>query len=139
MLSSGLLTTADVERMARSAYARHRDRTAGEPAWEDLDERSREANRDSVAFAPVILEALGLRMTRGPAGAHVRLTDEEVEAAARLEHLRWARFTAGRRPEHPDLTSWEALDEGTRDKDRVRVLDAVALLAEVGVTVHRDP
>ena len=130
--------------MARLAHARY---AAGGPAsaepvtpWASLDERQREANRDSIRFAPVLLAALGLNVSRStaPPGRLVVLDPEEVEAGARLEHLRWARFT--RRVganDHPDLRPWEELDEDTRDKDRSRVRETIELLARVGFTVTR--
>lgn len=140
-----MISPEDVEAMASLAHERYaRDGsapTASVTSWEDLEEWQREANRDSVRFAPVLLTALGLEVSREAVtpGVPVVLDPEEVEAGARLEHLRWARFTVrSGRPDHPDLRPWAELDEATRDKDRSRVRDAVGLLARVGVTVIRQ-
>lgn len=130
--------------LAHERYARDEAAPAGTVApWEALEEWQREANRDSVRFAPVLLAALGLRVSRGtPApDARVVLDPEEVEAGARLEHLRWARFTSrSGKADHPDLRPWDELDEATRDKDRTRVRETIDLLARVGFTLTRaDP
>ncbi|GAA3944190.1 hypothetical protein [Microbacterium soli] len=122
-------------RAMRMRDAESRGRTAA--AWEQLDASEREANLDSARFAPIILTALGLRIVEGePEGRRDSLTDEELDAGARLEHLRWCRFTrrAGRSG-HPDLVPWEELDEPTRELDRLRIRALPEVLAALGYSV----
>ncbi|MDD9208240.1 hypothetical protein PU560_17490 [Georgenia sp. 10Sc9-8] len=137
-----MLSDRDVEVLAEAAYRRYLPASPGAAhAWEQLDERERHANRDSVRFAPVILAALGLtlRPADRPAVVPMALTEEEVEAGARLEHLRWARFTRRTgRPDHPDLRPWWQLSERTRQQDRVRVRDLPELTPLVGLRVVRE-
>lgn len=124
--------------LARAAYERFAPQE-GRPTrlWDELDEAGQAANLDSARFAPTILTALGLRIVE--AGSHAprtALTDEEIEAGARLEHLRWARYTrAVGRTEHEDLVPWAQFTESTRELDRVRVRELPALLAQLGLAI----
>lgn len=96
-----------------------------------------DADRASLEFIPVILAALGLEIL--PGGSEVAaLSEEEVEAGARLEHLRWCRYT--RRSgvgDHPDLVAYDELDEASREKDRARVREIPSLLRGAGLGLHR--
>lgn len=140
-----MLSEDDIDQMARLAHDGYARGVPGADApatpWEALEEWQREANRDSVRFAPALLVALGLRVSPEPAGQSVQvvLDEEEVEAGARLEHLRWTRFTLrSGKVDHPDLRPWSELDEATRDKDRSRVRESIELLARVGMSVSRE-
>ena len=94
---------------------------------------------------PTIVVALGYGLRRLPVTASgegpIRWTAEEVEAAAQLEHLRWARFTRRvGRDDHPDLRPWRLLSEADREKDRANVRDIPAKLGELGLVVlEEDP
>lgn len=156
---AGQLDDDTIEHLARAYHERYRrslpdDDRAG-PAdrpWDDLPEHLREANRASARAAVGHLEAIGLRVRPAPPGrapAIARIDPDLVDVAARREHLRWAEHTRGlgyvhgpdrdddaNPPHHPDLVTWDRLDEPTRDKDRVRIRELPALLAEVGFEVH---
>jgi|SRR5690625_1435852 len=132
------LTEADFEAIARSAHSSYLNFRGLPPgAWEDLTARQQASNLDSARFAPTILAALGLRVDRGDdPGRRRELTAEEVEAGARLEHLRWCRFTrASGRIEHPDLIPWDGLDEFVRDLDRIRIRPLPGLLHDLGYSL----
>ena len=127
-----------IDALARAMQRRDALGRGAEPiAWERLGEAEREANLDSARFAPLLLAALGLEIAEGDrAERRTALTDEEVEAGARLEHLRWSRFTRrSGRTGHRDLLAWEELDEDTRELDRLRVRPLPQLLAALGLSV----
>lgn len=107
------------------------------PRWPELDEHQRDANLDSAAFAPTILASLGLAVgSLDDPRARTVLTDEEVEAGGRLEHLRWVRFTREHgRVDHPGLVPWVELDEEISELDRMRVRDLPELLRPLGLAV----
>lgn len=127
-----------IESLARATHLIDADaRGRRADPWETLDEAKREANLASARFAPVLIAALGLEIVDGlHPGRRSALTDEELEAGSRLEHLRWCRFTrqVGRRT-HPDLVPWRDLDEPTRELDRIRVRALPELLAQLGCSV----
>lgn len=130
-----------VDALARATYVRNADlRGTDITAWERMGAAEREANLDSARFAPTVLAALGLTIVTGDRAQRRRgLTLEELEAGARLEHLRWCRFTRRiGRVEHPDLVPWEDLDEATRELDRVRIRALPELLSELGYSVIDD-
>lgn len=106
-------------------------------AWSALGETGREANLDAARFAPLLLSALGLEIEEGlRSDRRTALTDEELEAGARLEHLRWSRFTRRiGRIGHRDLRVWDDLDEATRELDRLRTRPLPQLLADLGYSV----
>lgn len=140
------LSADDVETLAALSHDRFRESIApGSPAarraWSELDDAGREANRDSVRFIPAIVRALGYEIAPvapEPDAAVAALDEEEVDAAARLEHLRWARLTRRQgRTDHPDLVPWSDLDEPTRERDRMRVRAIPDLLRQVDLWVRR--
>lgn len=127
--------------IARAAFADYR-RFRGLPPgdWEDLTVAQQASNLDSARFAPKILAALGFAVVSGvhPERREL-LTAEEVEAGARLEHLRWCRYTREHgRTDHPDLVDWEELDEFTRDLDRIRIRPLPERLARAGYSLVAD-
>lgn len=130
-----------VEALARATHLRDA-RLRGKDAtiWERMAASERDANLDSARFAPTILTALGLAIVEGDRpGRRTALTLEELEAGARLEHLRWCRFTRRiGRTQHPDLVSWEELDEPTRELDRIRIRALPELLTALGYSVIDD-
>lgn len=130
-----MLNADQTESVARMAYARFAE-DADETAWDDLAQAQREANLDSARFIPTLLAALGLTVVPATPADFRDLTDEEVEAGARLEHLRWCRFTRRQgRADHPDLLSYDQLPDATRELDRQRVRELPAMLAPLGLAL----
>ncbi|MEJ1087930.1 hypothetical protein WDU99_06325 [Microbacterium sp. Mu-80] len=130
-----------VEALARATHLRDAERRREHAtAWERMDASEREANLDSARFAPTILAALGLAIVAGDRQERrTALTPEELEAGARLEHLRWCRFTRSiGRTQHPHLVSWEELDEPVRELDRIRIRALPELLGRLGYSVIDD-
>lgn len=138
-----MMPAGDVEALARASHALHAAAVGGRrsPSWGELTGAEREANLDSARFAPLLVAALGLEVHAGVRpDRRIALTDEELDAGARLEHLRWCRFTlsVGRR-DHPDLLPWGALSEEVRELDRLRVRALPELLAKVGYSLVGGP
>jgi hypothetical protein len=117
--------------------------------WEQLDGELRDMNRQQADHIPVKLRALGCRMLAGSGEAgELRLSDDEIEALAKTEHRRWCAsrrlagwsFASTRNNVaklHPDLVSWEELDESTRDYDREPVRNLATLLATIGFRIEK--
>lgn len=149
--------TLALERLARAYHEQYRaavDDDATDPAtrpWDELSEHLKDANRASARAVADHLDALGLTVRPVPDGAEARrvaLPPDLVEQGARREHRRWMqhmrdqgyvygpdRDDTADPPTHPDLASWEHLDEPTREKDRVRIRDLPELLATVGLEI----
>lgn len=113
--------------------------------WTELSEDDRAANRASAEAVLGHVADMGYEAVRseGPVVA-APIPPDVVEAASIREHDRWAAFKRSqgwrhgpvRDPTartHPDLVPWAALDEPTREKDRVRMRIIPDLLATVGV------
>jgi hypothetical protein len=130
-----------VEALARATHLRDAELRGDDATpWERMDASEREANLDSARFAPTILTALGLAIVAGDrVEGRSALTLEELEAGSRLEHLRWCRFTRRiGRAQHPDLVSWDELDEPARELDRIRIRALPELLTGLGYSVIDD-
>lgn len=123
-------TDAQVERLAASSWAMHQDGDLDPSGFAALSEREQEANRDHIRFLPTLVRALGYQIEDGEMWAD--LPEEVVEAGARLEHLRWVRWTRHgphARPDHPGLIPYDELAEPTRRQDRARIRELPVLLA----------
>jgi hypothetical protein len=119
--------------------------------WEDLDEGSRDSNRDQARHVGEKLRAVGARA--------VQRTDwdapdfafplEEVERLARMEHDRWVKersadgwkYAPGeknpKRKTHPYLVPWEELSEDIREYDRCFIRELPRILAGVDLQIVR--
>lgn len=119
--------------------------------WASLAETYRQSNRRNADHIPVKLRAIGCVAVsaQGAATSPTSFSAEEVEIMARMEHARWNadRWLDGwqygpKRDNmlkiHPNLVSWEDLDEATKDYDREAVRQIPAMLAEVGKVVTRS-
>lgn len=108
--------------------------------WDDLDRGRRAQNRDQVRENVERMRAAGYEVipAEGVAADHIveHLPDDVVDRLARIEHDRWAekkraqgyRFgeqtvDVGDDRRHPNLVSWQDLDEAVRDKDRYPIRD----------------
>jgi len=127
-------------------------RPAGDPAmaaWDLLDEGLKESNRRQADHIPAKLKAVGCDFApaAGTSGKSVRLTPDEIEVMARMEHDRWVAeklldgFGPGPRDNprktSPYLVPWDELDEKIRDIDRQTVREIPALLASAGFEIYR--
>jgi hypothetical protein len=138
-------------------YRAHRERSdAGRPAdaslrpWAELPEELKESNRQFVDHLTEKLNAIGYRIVplEDWFAESTRLTPDEIEYLARLEHERFVRernrdgWRLGpkkdiTRKTHPDLVPWEELSEEIREYDRNLVRRIPDLLLSVDRTLRR--
>jgi voltage-gated potassium channel Kch len=152
---------AFIEQLARSIHADYvakseaRGETEAENKsmvpWGKLPKDLRDANVAQAAGIGAKLEAINAVVVPESAKASdFSFTPEEVEGLAELEHQRWMNeriaqdWSYGpnrdnRRKIHPDLQEWDALDEGTREKDRDAVRAIPGILREAGYQIIRLP
>ena len=119
--------------------------------WPELSEQMREANRKQVDRMQGHLMDLGYSIMPDPEwGEQVqRLTEEEVERVACMEHNGWCKdlrrdgwkYAPGskdpKKKTHPALVSWEELSEVDREKNRVPVREFPDVLASLGFKIVR--
>ena len=120
--------------------------------WEELSEHYKNSNREQAEHILWKLRAIGCRRvrTKDPRAEQVtKLTKDEVEVLARMEHLRWCaeKWLDGwqkgpvkdeRERTHPNLVPWEELSEEDRDKDRRPVGRVCGLIETSGYLIERD-
>jgi hypothetical protein len=122
--------------------------------WEQLSDVYKNSNRRFADRIARKLQEVGWGIIPAPLidlnGPLARLSDEEVEALARIEHDGWAEdlIRDGWRPTkgpkdsehklHPLLVGWEELTEEDRDKDRSPVRELPMMLARAGFELYRE-
>ncbi|MDG4772257.1 RyR domain-containing protein [Solwaraspora sp. WMMD792] len=148
-----------VERLGRSIHDRYllasRVGAVGsvaDPAllpWASLPEDLRRTNRAQAADIGRKLRVLGLALApRTRTNVAVRLTREQIERLAVLEHQRWSRerrstgWVHGPRRDraartHPDLRPWRELPEQVKEKNRDEMRQIPGVLADVGLEIVR--
>jgi hypothetical protein len=151
---------AQIDRFAAQIHAAYSALPAAERSpdvaaqFDVLDDFLKDSNRAAARRVPAALGAAGLLICRNDAPN--ALAREHAEAwlrrfldlAAAEEHLGWCRFheqrgwqhadIAGKdsaRRLHPALTSWAALSEPNRDKDRLQVGVYLRIVHELGYAV----
>lgn len=132
-------------------YRRGDARADSDLQWARLPERLKQSNRAAADHVPTKLGAIGMRLVLVP-GRPIDFTEAEIETMATVEHYRWlierkaAGWTTGPRgsnPDpvarrHPDLVSWQELDEADREKDRVVVRTIAKSVAAAQESVRRE-
>jgi hypothetical protein len=123
------------DRMAQACHASYLSNTggkSGEPVygvWATLSEQTRRSNRNQADMIPLKLRAIGCdAIPFAEEHAEYKLSEEDIEVLARIEHNRWAAdkrlagYERGPRNDelktHPDLQLYDALEEDVKDKDR---------------------
>ncbi len=118
--------------------------------WHSLAETFKMANRRRGDLVAIQLAQAGLRMMPvKEAPAPLKLTDDEVELLARLEHRRWSidrqllgysfapeRSEAPRR--HNLLVKWEELSDARREANRADIRKLPEILASVNMEIQRE-
>lgn len=100
--------------------------------WDELNEEQKGANRSQADHIAFKIRAVGLDPKTVSRKDWEKLTAEQVESLARLEHARWAAyywmtgwtFAAQRndaKKQHPNLVPYDELDEPAKDYDRAAV------------------
>lgn len=117
--------------------------------WDELPEMFREANRAQARCVTERLESVGceIRPTEDWDVATPMFSPDEVEAMAKIEHLRWCEdrlangWTRGPRDDrarrHPDLVPWDQLEVDAKEKDREAVRELPSVLAREGLAITR--
>jgi len=118
--------------------------------WEELPETLKESNRSATEYIRVKLKAIGcdIAITTDWDAQPFKLSSEEVELLAEMEHDRWVRERLARgwiygptksiqKKTHPYLVPWAKLSEEAKDLDRDAVRAIPALLARARYQVYR--
>ena len=143
-LPDGWPTEAIARYLHNDYRAKHRDKKPlGDPAtapWERLLPSLQRSNRAAASDIPNKLEVIGKRLAKG--GHRLRLTPEEVELLAELEHGRYnyERLSAGwqlgerqvLRLLNPSLKPWDELTNEVKQWDRDSVCNIDPALAQAG-------
>lgn len=120
-------------------------------AWDVLSEDMKDSNRQQADHIPVKLRAVacGAHPISGDGAVPFEFTPAEVESLAKIEHARWnaERLLAGwsydprpkdlERKTSPYLEDWDEVPEYIKDYNRNTVREMSALLARVGLQIHR--
>ena len=122
--------------------------------FEDLPEDIRSSNLDNAFHIPTKLLSAGYRIRpvrKGFKPATLRLSEQEIETMARVEHLRWCRDKImngwvygekqnSRKKTHPSIIPYEDLVESEKEKDRELVRLIPALLKDIDYEAYpADP
>jgi hypothetical protein len=152
------LSEEERESLARAIHEAYRRTRAAEPldsdlamrSWDGLPDSLKESNRRQALDMEQKLRSIGYDVGRstGAPAEPVRLSGDEVEALARMEHGRWnvERLASGWKPGEtkdvaarisPYLVAWSDLPEPIRGYDREAVRRIPELLARVGLVARR--
>jgi len=118
---------------------------SGMTEFDDLPEEILQSNIDNAAHIPTKLLSIGYRIRpvrKGYKPGVLHLNDAEIEAMARVEHLRWSwekrinGWTPGKikdlqAKKHPCLIPFDDLSEDEKEKDRELVRLIPALLQDI--------
>lgn len=128
--------------------------TGSNVRFEDLPEDIRSSNLDNAVHIPTKLLSAGYRIRpvrKGFKPATLRLSKQEIETMARVEHLRWCwnKILNGwvygekknsRKKTHPSIVPYDDLDESEKEKDRELVRLIPALLKDIDYEAYpADP
>lgn len=155
--AADLLDDHDREAVARAIHDSYRTQRASQQQedprladWEQLDETYKQANLGQADHLFVKLREVGCRaVPKSTKASSVKLSKDEIERLARLEHGRWVvdrlrdgwRYGATRdndRKIHPALLPWEKLSQEDQEKDREAARQLPELLAKIGLRATRD-
>jgi hypothetical protein len=150
------------ERLDNLARAIHQDYVARQTAlghsvetnsslvrWSHLPEVFREANRHQADHVAVKLRVLGYDPPANPPPKDLRLSDEQLELIAELEHQRWLagkklagwRHTPGPKDSArriaPTIVGWESLNQEEKEKDRDTARD-LPRLSEMKLALENE-
>jgi TrkA-N domain len=115
--------------------------------WRSLPETLRDSNRGQAQNIGDKLTVIGCSIAPGiKDGSDFEFNDDEVEALAEMEHVRWVgeRSAVESSPgsenggrSHPDMVNWDELPESAKNKDRDFVLALPDILADAGWQIIR--
>ncbi len=113
--------------------------------FDNLPEEVRQSNLDNAYHIPAKLLAIGYKIRparKGFKSLVLHLDDQEVEAVAKVEHIRWCwdkilngwiygKERDNKKKTHPSIVPYEDLSEQEREKDRELVRLIPALLRDI--------
>lgn len=119
--------------------------TGSRVTFEDLPSDIKSSNLDNAVHIPTKLLSAGYRIRpvkKGFRPASLRLSEQEIETMARVEHLRWCwdkilngwvygEIKDSRKKTHPSIIPYDDLDESEKEKDRGLVRLIPALLKDI--------
>ncbi len=118
--------------------------------WEKLSEEYKNDNREQASDMPNKLRIIGCTFDAGdtPYPSVERFEDEEIEALAEYEHLRWLRkkeldgwvYAAERnnkKKHHPLMVPFKDLPKEEKRKDADAAENIIPLLRSIGLRVYR--
>lgn len=146
-----------IESLAKEIHEQYRidqkkNKKPDDPAmqpWENLGENLKESNRKQAAQITEKLHKIGynLKPSTKKHNVPLKLSDEQVELLAEMEHERWTaerledgwKYGSQRDPEKkisPYLVPWSELTEEVKDWDRNAVRQIPELLKKAGFEVY---
>jgi len=143
----------ELSRLAHEKYLDQRIKTDKDDSlkyWEDLKDDLKDSNRQQVGYSVYNLKKAGfnVKKTANPNPEKIKLSTEEIELLAELEHGRWnaERLLSGWRygpvknsklKISPYLVPWNELPDSIKKYDRDAVKEFPVLLAKGGMEVYR--
>lgn len=145
-----VLMGEETDRMARFIHAQYveEQRRLGKPEgpntlpWNQLDHDLRDSNRRQADHIPVKLRAVGydVRKAEEAAGLRIKMSADDIEMLARMEHARWnaERFLAGwergdkdvSKKRSPYLVPYDELPNDIKQYDRDAVQNIVQIASK---------
>ena len=124
--------------------------TGSKVAFEDLPVDIRSSNLDNAVHIPTKLLAAGYKIRpvkKGFKPTTLRLSEQEIETMARVEHLRWCwdkilngwvygEMKDSLKKTHPSIIPYDDLDESEKEKDRELVRLIPALLKDINYEAY---
>jgi hypothetical protein len=156
LLGADILIRGGLDALAKAFHAQYRDsRQAagqsypGDKPWNMLPETLKMSNRRRADNLPFLLAQAGMHMEPSEQPATLRLTPDEIELLARLEHRRWMierrllGFSHGEvrsdfPPRHELLVDWEQLPESERERNRNDFANLPKVLAQAKFEIWRE-
>ncbi|MBP1665344.1 MAG: rsbU 6 [Bacteroidetes bacterium] len=124
--------------------------TGGDIEFLDLPGDIRSSNLDNAVHIPTKLLAAGYKIRpvkKGFKPTTLRLSEQEIETMARVEHLRWCwdkilngwvygEMKDSLKKTHPSIIPYDDLDESEKEKDRELVRLIPALLKDINYEAY---
>ena len=138
-----------LEDLKKSKEKRPKNDPAIQP-WDTLAEHYKESNRQQADNIPRYLHAIGYGFSPvvGREPVKVKLSSDEIERMAKMEHDRWVseKLAAGwkygrkrdiERKTHPCICDWDKLPQKEQDKDRHTVRRFPDYLAQANFEIYK--
>ncbi len=153
-LSPDVLLGSKLDEFAQALHADYLKRSTKNPQaavpWDELPQFYKMSNRWRADHTPILMELAGMHLEEVASPTVARLSDDQIERLARLEHRRYSieRRLAENRPrsawrDDPSLYDWtdsadnkKELAPGNKDYNRQEVAKLPQIMAEVGIELR---